>query len=237
VSANQRPGTAIITGAGSGIGAAVSSALGQRGFALALVGRRLDSLERTLDASGARGAAISCDVRDDRALARAVQDAEARLGPVEVAVAGAGVARVGAFTELPPAEFRETLETNLLGSVNLFRAVLPGMLGRDRGHLVPLLSVASRRAFPGWSAYCASKWGLLGFVEALREDLRGTGVRISAITPGATESPLWDGVPGDWNRDAMIPASEVARAVLWAIEAGSGVAVEEIRLRPPGGDL
>lgn len=237
MSKSERLGVAVITGAGSGIGAAVAVALGRRGHGLALVGRRLAPLQRVLEASGGRGLALSVDVRDDVAIAKAVVRVEDELGPIEVAVAGAGVARVGSFTQLPASAFRETLDTNLVGVANLFRAVLPGMIDRGRGQLVPLLSVASRQAFPGWSAYCASKWGLLGLVEALREDLKGSGVRICAVTPGATASPLWSEVPGEWDREAMIPAEEVARAVVWALEAGDGVAVEEIRLQPPGGNL
>lgn len=237
MSKSERLGAAVITGAGSGIGAAVAVALGRRGHGLALVGRRLAPLQRVLEASGGRGLALSVDVRDDVAIAKAVVRVEDELGPIEVAVAGAGVARVGSFTQLPASAFRETLDTNLVGVANLFRAVLPGMIDRGRGQLVPLLSVASRQAFPGWSAYCASKWGLLGLVEALREDLKGSGVRICAVTPGATASPLWSEVPGEWDREAMIPAEEVARAVVWALEAGDGVAVEEIRLQPPGGNL
>ncbi len=234
---DQRLGTAVISGAGSGIGAALAEALGRRGYALALLGRRVEPLEQVLRASGARGLALAADVRDGAAVEAALREAENRLGPIDVAVPAAGVARIAPFVELELDALRETIETNLLGAAHLFRAVLPAMLGRNRGHLLPLLSVAARRAFPGWSAYCASKWGLLGLVEALREETRGSGVRICAITPGATGSPLWDSVPGEWDRRAMIPAAEVARAVLWALDAGSDVAVEEIRLQPPRGNL
>jgi len=152
-------------------------------------------------------------------------------------VPAAGLARIARFEALDAAAFDEVVAVNLLGAANLFRAFLPGLRSRGRGALVPILSVASRSAFPEWSAYAASKWGLLGLVESLRLELAGTGVRILAITPGATDSPLWDDLPGAWDRRKMIPAEEVARAVTWALEAGEEVAVEEIRLRPPGGDL
>jgi short-subunit dehydrogenase len=111
------------------------------------------------------------------------------------------------------------------------------MLARRRGHLLAILSVAARRGFPSWSAYCASKFGLAGLVEALREELAGTGVRISTLVPGATDTALWEGVPGTWDRTAMIPLDEVARAAAWILETGEGVAVEEVRLQPPGGNL
>jgi NAD(P)-dependent dehydrogenase (short-subunit alcohol dehydrogenase family) len=105
------------------------------------------------------------------------------------------------------------------------------------GTLVAILSVAARRVFPGWSAYCASKWGLLGLVETLRAELAGSGVRVLALTPGATATPLWNAIEGEWDRSRMIPPGEVARALLWALEAGERVQIEEIRLQPPGGDL
>ena len=230
-------GSAVVSGAGSGIGAAVARALAARGHALALIGRRAEPLASTLAATGARGLVWAADVRRPEELAGCVERIESELGPPEVVVAAAGVAHMAAFAELSEERFRETLETNLFGVANLFRIFLPSMLERRRGTLVAILSVAARRVFPGWAAYSASKWGLLGLVETLREELRGTGVRVLAITPGATGTPLWNEVPGEWDRSRMIPATEVARAIVWALGAGDDVTVEEIRLQPPGGDL
>jgi NADP-dependent 3-hydroxy acid dehydrogenase YdfG len=235
----NRPGVgvAVVSGAGSGIGREIALALARRGRSLALVGRRAAPLARVLGDSGARGLVLELDVRDAAGLAAAALRVESELGPVEEIVPAAGVASVAPFLETPAAEFEAALATNLTGVANLARAFLPAMLERRRGALVALLSVASRRAFPGWSAYCSSKHGLLGLVEVLREELAGTGLRVIAVTPGATASPLWNDLPGEWDRSRMIPAAEVARAVLWALDADPGVAVEEIRLRPPGGDL
>jgi NAD(P)-dependent dehydrogenase (short-subunit alcohol dehydrogenase family) len=97
--------------------------------------------------------------------------------------------------------------------------------------------VAARRAFPGWGAYCASKWGLRGLIEVLREELKGTGVRITALYPGATDTPIWDALPGDWNRAAMVPPQEVVRALSYALDADPSTLVEEIQLGPAGGAL
>lgn len=228
---------AVVSGAGSGIGAAVARALAQRGDALALVGRRREPLERLAAELGERVVVFPADVRDADRLAEVAAAVTRGLGTVETVVAAAGVARVGRLVDLSVEAVRESIETNLLGTAFLFRAFLPGMLARRRGTLVPLLSVAARKAFPDWSAYCASKWGTLGLVEALREELAGSGVRIVALTPGATETPLWDEVGGEWDRQRMIPPAEVARALLWALDSGERVAVEEIRLQPPGGNL
>jgi NADP-dependent 3-hydroxy acid dehydrogenase YdfG len=229
-------GVAVVSGAGSGIGREIALALAGRGHRLALLGRRLGPLETVLAASGAAGFAQSLDVRDAAAVEAAVRRAS-ELGPVDVVVPAAGVARTAPFAELAAGDFDEVVTTNLLGVANLTRAALPGLRARDSGALVFLLSVAARAAFTGWSAYAASKWGLLGLVETLRVELAGSAVRVVAVSPGATDSPLWQGLPGDWDRSRMLPASEVAAAVVWALDRGPAAAVEEIRLRPPGGDL
>ena len=122
-------------------------------------------------------------------------------------------------------------------AAQLYRAFLPPMLRRRRGVLVAMLSVAARRVFSGWSAYAASKWGLLGLVESLREELAGSGVRVLAITPGATDTRLWEGVPGDWQRSRMIPVEDVAEALRWGLAERAGSVIEEIRIQPRGGNL
>lgn len=229
-------GVAVVSGAGSGIGREVALALGRRGYRLALLGRRREPLERTLSEAGGDGLVLPADVGDAPAVDEAARAALA-LGAPEVVVAAAGAAAVAPFLAQPAAEFERIVDVNLLGTARLLRAFLPAMVARGRGAVVPVLSIAARQAFEGWSAYAASKWGLLGLVETLRLELAGTGVRLVALTPGATDSPLWNDLPGAWDRSRMIPAVEVARALLWALEAGEGVAIEEIRMRPPGGDL
>lgn len=229
-------GVALVSGAGSGIGRACALALAGRGHALGVIGRRLAPLQAVLAESGGPGLAVVADVRDAAAMEAAVRRIEAEVGPVEVVVPAAGVACIAPFAELSSQPFDEVVATNLLGCANLLRAALPSMQARRRGSLVPILSVAARRTFPGWSAYSASKWGLLGLVETLREELAGSGLRILALTPGATASPLWDALPGEWDRGRMIPPEAVVAALLWGLDA-EGAAVEEIRLRPLGGDL
>ena len=230
-------GVAVVSGAGSGIGREIALALARRGHRLALIGRRAAPLEATLRDAGGAGETFALDVRDAAAVEDAFGRVEERVGAVDVVVPAAGLARVAPFAEQSAAEFDEILSTNLTGAANLMRSSLPGLRRRGGGTLVVLLSVAARSAFPGWSAYVASKWGLLGLTEALRVELAGSGVRVVAITPGATDSPLWNSVAGSWDRSRMLPAASVADAVVWALDAGGAAAVEEIRLRPPGGDL
>jgi NAD(P)-dependent dehydrogenase (short-subunit alcohol dehydrogenase family) len=228
-------GVAVISGAGSGLGREVALALGRRGHPLALLGRRVALLESTLDLAGGAGAAYACDVRDPQAVERAAAGLLERFGPPEVVVPAAGTALVAPVEGTTPAAFEEIVGTNLTGVFTLVRALLPSMRRNGRGWLFPILSVAARRGFPNWSAYCASKWGLAGLVASLREELAGTGVRITALYPGATDTPIWDSLPGTWDRSIMIPATEVARAVAYALDADDAASVEEIHWNPSAG--
>ena len=95
--------------------------------------------------------------------------------------------------------------------------------------------MAATTGFPTWSGYCASKWGLAGLVAALRAELAGSGVLISALYPGAVDTPLWDDLAGEWDRSRMVPAAEVARALLYALDVAEPALVEEIRIGPAAG--
>lgn len=235
--ASQSRGPAVVSGAGSGIGRAIAVALGRRGYPLALLGRREGPLRETLEMAGGDGIVLSCDVRDPEAVAGTASEVLDRLGAPAVVVPAAGTVAIAPVDELDPEAFRITVETNLLGTFHLFRAFLPAMKEAGRGRLVPVLSVAATRGFPGWSAYAASKWGVRGLVAALREELAGTGVLVTALYPGATDTTLWDDVPGDWDRSRMVPPAEVARALLHALDARDPALVEEIHMGPAGGAL
>lgn len=237
-------GVAVVSGGGSGIGREIALRLARRGHPLALLGRRAEALAETLAAvreggsdGGDEGLALVCDVRDAAAVERAAAAVHARWGAAEVVVPAAGVAWIAPLEETPPERFRETLETNLTGAFLLIRALLGPMKERGSGWIFPLLSTAARRGFPGWSAYCASKWGLAGLVAALREELAGSGVRITAVYPGATATALWNDLPGTWDRSRMVPPAEVARAIICALDGDPAALVEEITLGPAGGAL
>jgi 3-oxoacyl-[acyl-carrier protein] reductase len=231
-------GVAVVSGAGSGLGREIALELARRGYDLALLGRRQAPLEETLETAAAgRGIIIPCDVRDGVALERCAEEIRSRWGGAEIVVPAAGVASIAPVEQTSADDFANILATNLTGAFLLIRALLPAMKERGRGWIFPLLSVAARRGFPGWSAYCASKWGLAGVVAVLREELQGTGIRITALYPGATDTPIWDQLPGDWNRAAMVPPREVARALAYVLDADPSTLVEEVHLGPAGGAL
>jgi NAD(P)-dependent dehydrogenase (short-subunit alcohol dehydrogenase family) len=234
---NEPRGVAVVSGGGSGIGREIALTLARRGHPLALLGRRKVLLEQTLSEAGGNGLALPCDVRDTDSVAAAAGDVERRWGAAAIVVPAAGLAAIAPLEETAPERFRDMLNTNLTGTFLLLHALLPGMKRRGGGWIFPILSTAAERGFPGWSAYCASKWGLAGLVAALREELHGTGVRLTALYPGATDSPLWDDLPGTWNRALMVPPREVARAVVTALETDPSTLIEEIHLGPVGGAL
>ncbi|HEX6898607.1 MAG TPA: SDR family NAD(P)-dependent oxidoreductase [Thermoanaerobaculia bacterium] len=234
----ENAGVAVVSGAGSGLGREIALELARRGYDLALLGRRQAPLEETLEAAApCQGSILPCDVRDGVALERCAEEIRARWGGAEIVVPAAGIASIAPIEQTSADDFSNILATNLTGAFLLIRALLPAMKERGRGWIFPLLSVAARRGFPGWSAYCASKWGLAGVVAVLREELQGTGIRITALYPGATDTPIWDQLPGDWNRAAMVPSREVARALAYVLDADPSTLVEEVHLGPAGGAL
>ena len=232
---------AVVSGGGSGLGRKIALELACRGYDLALVGRRRQPLEETMDLAGAgareAGVIFPCDVRNTEAVEKFGGEVRERWGAADVVVPAAGTTSLAPVEETTPEDFQDILTTNLTGVFLLLRALLPAMKERGRGWIFPLLSVAAVRAFPNWGAYCASKWGLRGLIEVLREELKGTGVRITALFPGATATPIWDRLPGTWDRAAMIRPQEVARALAYALEADPSTLVEEIHLGPAGGAL
>jgi 3-oxoacyl-[acyl-carrier protein] reductase len=236
---NEPRRLAVVSGGGSGLGREIALELARRGYDLALIGRRRQPLEETLALAGASesGAVFPCDVRDPEAIERFAAEVSSRWGAADVVVPAAGTSSLAPVEQIAPGDFNDILTTNLTGVFLLLRALLPAMKERGRGWIFPLLSVAARRAFPGWGAYCASKWGLRGLVEVLREELKGTGVRVTALFPGATDTPIWDRLPGTWDRAAMVRPQEVARALAYALEADPSTLVEEIHLGPAGGAL
>ncbi|MBI3770971.1 MAG: SDR family NAD(P)-dependent oxidoreductase [Deltaproteobacteria bacterium] len=214
--------TTLVTGASSGIGAAVCRALADAGATVALVARRAERLAEIAAAlPPGRHATFPCDVRDPAALAAALAAVRARLGDVDVLVNNAGIGRYQPFVETDAEETAAILETNLHAALHLTRAVLPGMLARGRGHVVNVASIAGRIGSRNHAVYCASKFALAGFSESLVYELAGTGVGVTLVNPGIIATPFFDHAsfarfPARARRRAIAPAV-VAAAIVRAI--------------------
>jgi NADP-dependent 3-hydroxy acid dehydrogenase YdfG len=217
----------LITGASSGIGAATARQAAQAGFRLVLAARSVDRLQALADELGGeeRALAVRCDVAEwdeQQALANAAIE---RFGRLDVAFANAGFGAARGFLEDTPEHWREMVLTNVLGAAYTVRATLPA-LKQSTGHILLTGSVAGRRAIPG-SLYSSSKWAITGMGESLRQDVDGTGVRVTVIEPGMVDTPFFDN-PGE----GRLEADDIARAVMYAVEQPPHVDVNEILIRP-----
>jgi NADP-dependent 3-hydroxy acid dehydrogenase YdfG len=225
-----------VTGASRGIGAAVARGLAGHGARVALLARGETALRALADEIGGDALVLPCDVRDAAATEGAIATLSERLdGGPDIVINNAGAFIIAAAHKTSVADFRATLELNLVAPFELVRAFLPGMRKRGRGHVVTIGSIADRAIYPGNAAYSASKYGLRALHEVLRAELRGTGVRASLVSPGPLDTALWDEIdpdnqPGFTPRAQMLSAEAVADAVLYAVSAPAEVNVDELRL-------
>jgi NADP-dependent 3-hydroxy acid dehydrogenase YdfG len=232
--------TVFLTGASSGIGRAAALQLARDGHRLALCARRvplLESLVVELEGGAARHAVVPGDVTDPTSVDTALQAAEAALGPVDTLLQVAGAAVFGNVEATTDEVWRQMLDANLTGLFHAVRAVVPRFRERGRGHIVAVLSVSARTAFPGSSAYTAAKFGALGFLESVRAEVRAAGIHVSVILPGATDTPIWDGLGAHWDRAKMMPVSRVAAVIASVLRGTGDGVVEEVRVLPAGGAL
>lgn len=230
--------TAAVTGASRGIGLAISNRLARAGSRIAMLSRSRERLEQAALTIGAGALPIACDVRDRTAVASAFEEIERAFGePPHVVACAAGVFTLSVIAQTQPDEFADALAANLMGPFLVARAVLPGMLARGSGHLVLIGSVADRHIYPENGAYAASKFGARALWEVLRTELRGTGVHATLISPGPTDTEMWDPHDPDARegfvpRRSMLRADTVADAVHYAVTQPAGVVVDELRLSP-----
>lgn len=211
--------TALVTGASSGIGAAIARALAAEGYAVALAARRPDQLQALateLRAHGAEVAVELCDLADATAAAQLVPNVLARWGRLDVVVANAGSYLRRPADLITRADLEAMFAVNFWGAFHVAQAALPHLLARGAGHLVLMTSFDARKALPHDGAYAAAKAALASYAGALRQTVRGRGVHVCTLFPGRVDTPMCDGieVPAI---SAKIPAERVARAVLRAI--------------------
>jgi 3-oxoacyl-[acyl-carrier protein] reductase len=217
--------TAIVTGGGRGIGAAVARALTRRGLAVTVFARTRAEVERVVAGEGA-ALAVAGDVSREDDVARLVAAHERALGPVDVLVNGAGILRRALVEDLSPAAFREVLEVNLTGAFLCARAVVPGMKARRRGRIVNVTSISGTLGTVEGSAYNASKWGLVGLTKCLAEELRPHGAQCLAVSPGSVDTAMLRGTPFAPEMTADDVAGVVVFAALDAPDAATGANLE-----------
>jgi NADP-dependent 3-hydroxy acid dehydrogenase YdfG len=217
----------LITGASSGIGAATARHAREQGWRLVLAARSLDRLEELAAelGGGEHAMAVRCDVAEWADQQRMVELALESYGRIDAAFANAGFGGPRGFLADTPEHWREMVLTNVYGAALTIRACVPS-LRESRGHLLLTSSVAGRRVLPG-SMYSCTKHAVTAMGEAARQDLDGSGVRVTLIEPGMTDTPFFENRPTDALQD-----DDSARAVMYAISQPPHVDVNEILVRP-----
>ncbi|HEY1673737.1 MAG TPA: SDR family oxidoreductase [Streptosporangiaceae bacterium] len=229
---------AVITGASSGIGEATARALAASGFRLALLARRADRIQTLAEELGQGAIAIQADVTDRDSVIKAADRVQAELGGADVLVNNAGIMLLAPFTAEGHDDHRRMIEANLLGAMTVTEVFL-GQLRDGGGDLVNLSSVAGRTARPGNAVYAATKWGLNGWSEALRQELQ-PDVRVMVIEPGAVATELTDHITNADSRQAAeqmykelaITAGDIAEVIAFAVTRPRRMTINEILVRP-----
>lgn len=225
----------IVTGATSGIGEAVAHALAGLKHTVVLTGRnrrKLEEMERAMSSAGQRAVAVEGDLTREEDARFVATEALKTFGAVQVLVHCAGIFRLASVESCPAGQFRDVLDTNLTSLQFLLKVLLPHFYREGFGHLVALSSIAARVGFASETAYCASKWGLMGYLESLRLEGEEKGLRVTAVLPGPTLTPAWDTYPERLPAERMLSAQTVAQAVAFAVGQPANACVRELLIMP-----
>jgi short-subunit dehydrogenase len=226
----------LITGASRGIGRAIAEKLAAPDVILLLHGRDTVALAETCKAVQSQCAGV-VKLIHDLATEKGVSGLISQVGsdPLDVLVNNAGIAVVKPFREVTLTEWQQTLGVNVTAPFLLLQRFVGQM--RPGSSIVNILSIAAKTGFANWSAYCMSKFALEGFFQSVRQELREHRIRVLNIYPAATNTEIWDDVAGEWPREKMISAEQVADAVAYALSQPKNVAVENITLSNAAGNL
>jgi len=222
----------LVTGGGRGIGRAIALRFAREGAKVAVAARSSDELDQVaaeIQAAGGQGRAQQMNVADHGSVEAAVYRAVEFLeGSIDVLVNNAGVFEIKPFEKLDVASWKRHMEVNVYGAFFVTSEALDALCESPRAHIFNIASKAAKQGFPGNVAYCASKYALRGFGDALRLDLAPKGIRVSTVYPGQTDTPIWEKVPGNWDRSKMKKPEDVAEVVWNAYHAPAGADVADL---------
>ncbi len=226
---------AIITGATRGIGRGIAEALVREGVQVCIGARNAGEIQETVEAfnklDGAKVVGFVCDVRDHAQVKSLFENATEALGRVDILVNNAGIGMFTSVEEMAPEDFRAILETNLFGVFFCCHEAIPLMKKRGGGYIINISSLAGANPHPRMAAYNASKFGLNGFSEALMQEVRQDGIKVSYIMPGSVNTEFGGDTPGEQNSWQLQPA-DIARAVIDLLHHDDRSLPSRVEIRP-----
>lgn len=229
---------ALVTGASSGIGAAIARDLSAEGVILLLVGRNRARLEATAADCVGDPCVLALDLTESTAASIVAAEAQHHFGRIDALVNNAGIAESASFENTDTSLLRRHLRTNAEAPFELTRACLPMLRNAakqgSRPTVVNIASVVAHRGYPGQAAYSASKHALLGWTKAAAAELADEGIRFHAVSPGGVATPMARGVRPDLDPSNLIAPVDVAAAVLFLLKSGVNAAIDEIQIRRDG---
>jgi len=229
-----------VTGAGRGIGKAIAEAFGKEKAAVALSSRtteELQSLSESINATGGKASPFPCDVSSEKEVKNTYHKIQKTLGSLDILINNAGVAKFKPLLETTTEDWDWMMDINLKGAFLCVKMVLPSMIEKRSGHIFNIVSVAGIQPLPFSAAYGASKYGLMGLTAITREEVRKHNIKVTAIIPGAVDTPIWKGIEGDFDHSKMVPPEDIARAVITASKQTPNTVFEDIIIRPIAGTL
>jgi NAD(P)-dependent dehydrogenase (short-subunit alcohol dehydrogenase family) len=233
--------TVLITGASRGIGAAAARRFAAAGFQLQLIARPSRDFEAVLAELSDGGGVdhLALDLGDASVIHTGLAGFIDRCGCPDVLINNAGMAWTGSLAEMPVSRWQELMQLNLTAVFQVCQVLLPAMRARGGGQIINVSSHAAHQAFPDWGAYCVSKAALASLSRCLAVEERAHGIRISTLTLGAVNTPLWDSetVDSSFDRRAMLDPGRAADALLYLAQQPATQVVEDLTLMPAAGAL
>nr|WP_280521231.1 3-ketoacyl-ACP reductase [Paenibacillus mangrovi] len=223
--------TAIVTGAGKGIGLAIATALAKEGVNLGMMARTASDLEALKDSLtkeyGVSVHTATADVSSRQEVDAAVSKLGQELGSIDILINNAGMAAFGTVAEMDPEQWERIIQVNLMGTYYVSRAVLPTMVEQNSGNIINISSTAGEKGFATGSAYCASKFGIMGLTESLLQEVRKKNIRVVALTPSTVNTDLArDNNLSIGDEDRMMQPEDVAELALAALKLPARVFVK-----------
>lgn len=230
--------SAVITGASSGIGKSLALALTKVGIDVVLAARTKSKLDDVVQECGpGKAVAIPTDVSNEQEIQNLMARTVDNFGRLDILITSAGGAAFAPIMESRTDDWDMLMNVNLRATYLCCKNALEYMLPNRTGHILNVLSIASHMALPGSAAYTASKFGALGLTKVLAAEVRSEGIKVTAVIPGAVNTPLWDKSGGDLDRAKMLSPDDVAEAMLGVIAQPAGIHTDELALMPPLGVL